>query len=159
VWLLIAVAVVGLGLLVYLLLRRRRLLAQARATWLERAAKASDDATTVRGLLDAAATDHVDADRMEALRHQTDAAAAALAQLSTTAPDDESRQRTAQADQALRGYMLAIEAEQLVPTESEDARADANVTRRARATDLDQALAQLDQLVHPPVESPPPPAS
>jgi hypothetical protein len=153
VWLLIALAVAGGGLLIYLLWRRRQSEAQAAMVWREQAAKAYDDASTVRGLLDGAAAEHVDADRIEALRRETDAAAASLAQLSATAPDDVSRQRTTQTEQALRSYMLAIEAEQLVQDGSEDQRSDANVTRRARGTDLDGALAQLDQLVHPPVEN------
>jgi hypothetical protein len=122
--------------------------------WRDQAAKAYDDAVTVRGLLDGAAEEHVDATRIDALRRETDAAASSLAQLSATAPNDESGQPTAETEQALRSYMLAIEAEHLVQDGSEDARADANVTRRARAADLDGALARLDQLVHPP--APPP---
>jgi hypothetical protein len=146
-------------LLIYLLWRRRRSQAQAAVLWRDQAAKAYDDASTVRGLLDGAAAEHVDADRIDALRRETDAAASSLAQVSATAPDDESRRSTAETAQALRSYMLAIEAEHLVQDGAEDARADANVTRRARGTDLDGALARLDQLVHPPVENPAPPST
>ena len=47
--------------------------------------------------------------------------------------------------------MLAIESEQLLHRQAatEDALADANVVRRARATELDQALDALDQLITP----------
>jgi hypothetical protein len=129
--------------------------------WREQLAKAYADVTTVRGLLDTAAVERVEPDRLEALRRQTDAAGGELGQLGATAPDDATRARTAETEQALGSYMLAIEAEQLLLSDaaaSEDARADANVARRARATELDSALTSLDTLIHPPVESPPPSA-
>jgi hypothetical protein len=128
--------------------------------WRARLATSYDDAASVRGLLGAAAVDEIGADQLEALRHQTDTAAGALGQLSSTAPDEASRARTTEAEQALRSYMLAIDAEQLLhsdATASDDARADANVARRGRATGLDEALARLDQLIRP-EQNPTPPA-
>jgi hypothetical protein len=125
--------------------------AVAATRWREQLDKTYNDAATVRGLLAAESGERIEPDRLAALRHENDAAAGALAQLSATAPDDESRVRTAETEQALSSYMLAIEAEQLLPGDaSEDARADANVTRRARATELDDSLARLDAFLHPP---------
>jgi hypothetical protein len=92
------------------------------------------------------------------MRQEANTVAAALGTLGTTAPDEEARTRTRAAEQALSGYMVAIDAEQLLhsePRSSEDALADANVARRARATDLDHAIDSLDQLLHPPEEGTP----
>ena len=54
------------------------------------------------------------------------------------------------AEKALRGYTLAIDGEQLLrtqsPAASEDALADANVTRRARGDEFDRALTALETL-------------
>jgi hypothetical protein len=108
-------------------------------------------------MLDTAAADDIEPTRLEALRHETDLAVAALGQLGATAPDDASRAHTTEAAETLRSYMLAIEAERVVhndATATDDARADANVTRRARATAVDEAFAKLDRLVHPPQDQP-----
>jgi hypothetical protein len=148
----------GLALGVYLWWQQRRSKARAATLWRAQLAMSYDDAMTVRNLL-AAAGDEIEADQLEALRHQTDTAAGALGQLSSTAPDEASRARTTEAEQALRSYMLAIEAEQLLHGDaaaSEDARADANVARRSRATALDEALARLDQLIRPSANPAPP---
>ena len=152
IWVVVAVAVVGAAIVAYVLWRRHRARAEAAAAWRASLEKTYLDVQTTRAVLHSSAAAPIDDARLETLRHETKTVGAALANLTTTAPDDESRARAQNADDALRSYMLAIESEQLLHRQAatEDALADANVVRRARATELDQALDALDQLITPP---------
>jgi hypothetical protein len=136
--------------------RRRQKLAAVAAAWHNELAATRDQVKSTRDLLHDAAGTTIGPDRLESLRHQADAAAIALAHLSTTAPDDDKRTRTDATEHALRSYVVAIDAEQLLRTQtppaSEDTLADANVTRRARADALDQAIARLEALDQPTTE-------
>jgi hypothetical protein len=130
--------------------------------WRDEMEKTFRDLKATRDLLGSTAGDPIDPGRQETMRHESDTVAAALGTLSTTAPDDEARTTTRAAEQALGSYTLAIDAEQLLRSDAgsaEDALADANVARRARATELDNAINGIDQLLHPPEKgSPPAPA-
>jgi len=140
----IAAAIVG-----YVLWRRRRARLGA---WRAQLATSADDARTTRDLLaTSSAPGAIDDARLQAMRHETDTVGAVLANLAATAPDDASRTRTKAVEDALRSYMLAIESEQMLHLQAatEDALADANVARRARATDLDVALSALQELMPP----------
>jgi hypothetical protein len=153
IWLLVALVLAGGAAGAYLLWRRRRSRERAAAAWRDELAHAYADARTTSDVLHASATGPIDGARLDALRSEAVATAAALGALSTRAPDDQARTLTKTAEEALHSYLLAIEAEQLVrdqPAPSDDALADANVTRRARGEDLDRALAALDGLVNPP---------
>jgi hypothetical protein len=142
--------VAALGVGGYLWWRRRRKLAAAAAAWHTELVTTRDEVRSTRNLLNDAAATTIEPARLESLRYQADAAAVALAHLSTTAPDDEKKSQTEATEQALRGYVMAIDAEQLlrtqIPPATEDALADANVTRRARGEALDQAMTGLDAI-------------
>jgi hypothetical protein len=102
----------------------------------------------------------VEADQLEALQHRIAAVAAALGQLAASAPNDDARVPTNAAEQALRGSMGAIEAEQLLrasATGPSDATVEDTIaTRTAHANALDAALTRLDALAGPPpVDGPP----
>ena len=152
IWIVVAVAVVGAAIVAYVLWRRHRARAAAAAAWRAALEKTYLDVQATRDVLHTTAAAPIDDARLETLRHESETVGAALANLTTTAPDDESRTRTENAGNALRSYMLAIETEQLLHHQAatEDALADANVARRTRATELDQALDALDQLIKPP---------
>ena len=148
----LALAIVGavVGWLVY----RRRQQAQAVATrWRGELAKTLPDAKLARDLLDDASRGSIDATRLEALRRQVDANADELARLASAAPDAVSRERAQAAEQALRGYVVAIETEQIVGEDrtavADDAVARASEARRTHARALDDALARLDELIRP----------
>ena len=142
--------IAALALVAYLLWKRRRQLALAAELWRDELATTIAAAKTAGDQLRDAAGGPIDPDRLESLRHEADAVAAALARLSTSAPDDNARVLTDAAEKALRGYTLAIDGEQLLrtqsPAASEDALADANVTRRARGDEFDRALTALETL-------------
>jgi hypothetical protein len=153
VWIVALVVAAALAGGVYLFVRRRRAAARAMTAWRTQLADTNRDLKTARDLLEDAATGPIEPSRLESLRHQADAAAAALGHLRETAPDDVARTHTENAEQALRSFIVAVDAEQLlrdsVPPASEDALADANVTRRSRAAALDDAISKLDELIQP----------
>jgi hypothetical protein len=147
IWIVVAIAILALALGGYFWWRRRQQQARAADAWRVELATTTSDVTAARDLLHDAAGGPIAPDRLESLRHQADTAAAGLARLGATAPDDDARARTGAAEQALRTYVVAIDAEQLLHTQtppaSDDALADANVTRRTRAAALDEALSGL----------------
>jgi hypothetical protein len=142
--------VVALAVGGYLWWRRRQAHTRAAAAWHAQLAGAAANAKATRDLLHEEAGEPIEADRLESLRQQANAAADELGRLGAAAPDDTARTRTQSTEQALRSYMTAVDSEQLIRTQtppaSEDALADANVTRRARADELDTAIAGLDEL-------------
>src|SRR5215831_18533441 len=82
-----------------------------------------------------------------------DAAGIELDRATAAAPDDTRRDATAAVAASLRGLQFAIESESLLrngttpPTADQLAQAD--VTHRTRARELDQSLARLDGLIPP----------
>jgi hypothetical protein len=152
-----AIVVAALGIGGYLWWRRRQKAAAAAAAWHTELVTTRDEVKSTRDLLHDAAGMTIEPNRLQSLRYQADAAAGALGHLSATAPDDEKKSQTEAAEQALRGYAMAIDAEQLLRTQtppaSEDALADANVTRRARGETLDHAVAALEAIDQPPKEN------
>jgi hypothetical protein len=151
IWVVVAIVILALALGGYLWWwRRRQQQARAAEAWRAELATTTVDVTTARDLLHDAAGESIEPARLESLRHQADAAAAGLGRLAATAPDDDARSRTSAAEQALRNYVVAIDAEQLLRTQtppaSDDALADANVTRRARGDALDEALTGVQAL-------------
>jgi hypothetical protein len=143
--------VLALAAVWFILWRRRR--ARARA-WRDELARTIPDVRLARDLLADFAGERVEADQLEALRHRVDAVAAALGQLAASAPNDDARVPTSAAEQALRGSMGAIEAEQLLrasATGPSDATVEDTIaTRTAHANALDAALTRLDALAGPP---------
>jgi hypothetical protein len=137
----------------YVWWRRRQARARAATAWHAQLSNACVNAKAARDLLHNEAGEPIAADRLAVLRRQADAAAAEFNRLATSAPDINARTQTETTERALRGYMTAIDAEQLLRTQtppaSEDALADANVTRRARADELDNAMTSLEELQRP----------
>ena len=137
----------------YLLYRRQKQLNARRAAWRTDAARTLDDARLTRDLLDDASRGSIDTAQLQTMKQQTEATAAALSRLATTAPDTAARQRSRAAGEALTGYIAAIETEQMVGQDrtqvSEDALVRASEARRAHARSVDDALTQLDTVVHP----------
>jgi hypothetical protein len=153
-WLLVIAAVGALIAGVVMFVRRHQSHAAASRAWIDEMSKQLTDVRLGRDLLDDATRSAIVPSRLETLRHQIEATAVGLAQLATRAPNDDARTRTTAAEQALRGYLLAVEGEFLLrdsatpPTS--DAIAEAAVNRRSHAHALDEALARLDQLRAPP---------
>jgi hypothetical protein len=141
IWLIVALAVVGAAAGAYFLVRRRRAHAAAAAAWRRDLGVTAENATSVKEMLDDASAEPIAGDSLRALQNQVDTTATQFAGLAARAPDDEARARTSRAEQALRGYMAAVEDEQLP---------DAAATRAASAQELDGALAALDELMPPP---------
>jgi hypothetical protein len=85
--------------------------------------------------------------RHDALRGSVERAASQFEQLATLAPSDAPRQNARRVANALRGYLFALEAEQLLRTSATPPTAEqlaaADGARRGRATDLDAALAAI----------------
>ena len=93
--------------------RRHRQAQSSAAAWRSEVAKTLPDAKLTRDLLDDASRAPIDATHIETLQHQVDATADQLARLASTAPDPASREHTQAAEQALRGYIVAIKTEQM----------------------------------------------
>jgi hypothetical protein len=149
--------IAGVGALiagVVVFVRRHQSNATASRAWIDEMSARITDVRLGRDLLDDATRTAIVPSRLETLRHQIDATVTELAQLAARAPNDDARTRTTAAEQALRGYLLAVEGEFLLrdtttpPTS--DAVAEAAVNRRSHAHALDEALARLDQLRAPP---------
>jgi hypothetical protein len=134
--------------------RRHQSQAAAARVWTDDLSRKIIDVQLGRDLLDDATRSAIDPSRLESLRHQIDATATELAELAARAPNDDARARTTAAEQALRGYLLAVEGEFLLrdsttpPTS--DAVAEAAVNRRSHAHALDEALTRLHELLAPP---------
>jgi hypothetical protein len=147
----IVAAAIALG--AYLWWRRRQARAGAATEWHAQLSRAYVNARAARDLLHDEAGEPIEPDRLASMRHQADAAAAELIRLASAAPDITARTQTQTAAQALGAYTTAIDSEQLLRTQtppaSEDALADANVIRRARADELDNALTSLGELEEP----------
>ena len=88
------------------------------------------------------------------VRAQGEDAARSLDRVAASAPDDQGRQATARVAESLRGVLFTLEAENLLrngPTPpTAEQLAEADIARRHRSSDLDAALAQLDQFTRPP---------
>jgi hypothetical protein len=137
----------------WLLFRRNRQAQTRAAQWRSELAQTLPDAKLTRDLLDDAARTSLDANHIERLQHQVDATADALARLASTAPAAAAREQTQAAEQALRGYIVAIETEQMASQDrtavADDAVPRASDARRTHARALDEALARLDDVIRP----------
>jgi uncharacterized protein HemX len=153
-WLLVIAAVGALIAGVVMFVRRHNSRLAASRAWTDDMSRKLTDVRLGRDLLDDATRSAIEPARLDTLRHQIDATAAELSQLAARAPSDDARARTTAAEQALRGYLLAVEGEFLLrdsttpPTS--DAVAEAAVNRRSHAHALDEALTRLDELRAPP---------
>jgi len=138
---------------VLLLWRQRRRRALAEGAWRSDASNASKDAIVAHDLLDNASHGPVDPARLRAVRDQVETATTRLAHVAAAAPDNDARERTCAVEQALRDYMFAVEAEQLLRDHSTPPSADqlgaADSTRREHARQLENAMAELSQRVSP----------
>jgi hypothetical protein len=151
VWVLGLLVLVALGAGIYVLASRHSEKAGSEQAWHARLVPVRRDAGVTRDLLDATAGTTIDAARLASLRRQVDTTSLALGDLTTGAPDDIARSTVAGAAEALRGYMFAIEADQLLrngpSAPNADALERADTTRRGHATALTDALARLDELI------------
>jgi hypothetical protein len=142
--------VLVLALILVLVLLRRRSRLHALAAWRHEIAPGLDAARLARSLLLAPIAD-VRGDQWRSVRDQVEQAARSLDRAATHAPTEEGTLRARGTAEALRGMCYAVEANVLLrneaPTGQQLMEADAAV--RARATDLDAALASLDAMVHP----------
>ena len=135
------------------MLRRRRTSEVAASEWRRNLGAVLADATMTRDVLDNASAGPIDATRLQMLREQVNTVGDRLERLAATAPDEAARTRTAAVEQELRGYLLALESQQLLresaAAPSAQAMADAVATRQAHADALHNALARLDELTQP----------
>jgi hypothetical protein len=145
--------VLAIVLVIVLLLmwRSRR---RAESAWRADAARTYDNAVLVRSMLDDEARpgEPEDPTHRAMVHDRVEAVAASLDRLAANAPDDSGQQSAANAAESLRGVAFAREAERLLregPTApTGDQLATADQTRRARAGELDAALANLRQRAH-----------
>ena len=149
--------------LVTALLLRNAARKRAIAQWLTIVRPARDDAALARDMLLGAAVERGQSAPQD-VTMQADAAALELDRATAAAPDDTRRDATAAVAASLRGLQFAIESEALLrsgataPTADQLAQAD--VTHRTRARELDQSLTRLGTLIPPPEGTPnPPPAA
>ena len=140
---LIAAAIAGL-----LGARRRK---EAGDAWMPSARAGYESAVLARQLLVAQPTGGDEA--LPRVRAQAEDAARALDRVAAAAPDEPSRLAAASVSMGLRGVMFTLEAENLLRTgptpPTAQQLADADVARRRRGAELDEALTQLSVVSHP----------
>jgi hypothetical protein len=148
----IAIAAAIIALIVWLVSRNRR--KRALVAWRSGTESALDSAHLARTLLPAAGQDVPDAAHWQAVHERVEAAAVSLDQASTSAPTPEGAVAAHTAADKLRGLWFALESDRLLregatpPTPEQLAQAD--TVTRARGSELDAALADLDRVVRPP---------
>jgi hypothetical protein len=147
-------ALLVIALIVFLVVRARAAGATKR-DWNAAAASALRDADLTRDMLSGEARpgEPEDAARHHAVTDNVERVSGRFEQLAGQAPDDESHRDAAAVASSLRGYLFALEAERLLrgaPTPpTADQLATADSARRARADDLDRALAVMRQRTSP----------
>jgi hypothetical protein len=147
-------ALLVIALIVFLVVRARASGA-AKRDWNAAAASAVRDADLTRDMLvgEARPGEPEDAARHHAVADNVERVSARFDQLAGQAPDDEAHRAAAAVASSLRGYLFALEAENLLraaPTPpTADQLASADATRRARADELDRALAVMRQRTSP----------
>jgi hypothetical protein len=156
VWVLGLLLLVAIGSGIYLLASRHSQNTNNEQAWRARLLPVRRDAGVTRDLLDAAASSTIDPARLASLHRQVDTTALALGDVAASAPDDGSRSRVAATAEALRGYMFALEAEQLLRSgpnaPTADALERADTTRRDHASALAEALRRVDELIAAPAQ-------
>jgi hypothetical protein len=157
-WIIGILAVVAVGLIIALILMRRSS-QQSKHEWQAAAASALPDAELTRDMLEGEARpgEPEDPARHNEVREKVDRVSTRFDQLATDAPNDDARRYAASVASSLRGYLFALEAEQLLrnapTTPTADQLAAADATHRTRATDLDAALGALRAYVDPESQS------
>jgi hypothetical protein len=137
---------------VWLVSRRNR--KRALVAWRSGAESALDSANLARTLLPAAGQDVPDAAHWQAVHERVETAAQSLDQSAGRAPTPEGAQASRTAADKLRGLWFALESDRLLregttpPTPEQLAQAD--TVTRARGSELDTALADLERIVRPP---------
>jgi len=148
----IAIAAAIIGLIVWLVSRRNR--KRALVAWRSGAESALDSANLARTLLPAAGQDVPDSAHWQAVHERVETAAQSLDQSAGRAPTPEGAQASRTAADKLRGLWFALESDRLLregttpPTPEQLAQAD--TVTRARGSELDAALADLERIVRPP---------
>ena len=141
-----------IGLIVWLVSRRNR--KRALVAWRSGAESALDSANLARTLLPAAGQDVPDSAHWQAVHERVETAAQSLDQSAGRAPTPEGAQASRTAADKLRGLWFALESDRLLregttpPTPEQLAQAD--TVTRARGSELDTALADLERIVRPP---------
>jgi hypothetical protein len=137
---------------VWLVSRRNR--KQALVAWRSGAESALDSAKLARTLLPAAGQDIPDAAHWQAVHERVEAAAQSLEQSSNRAPTPEGAVAARTAADKLRGLWFALESNRLLregaPPPTPEQLAQADTVTRARSSELDAALTDLDHVVRPP---------
>jgi hypothetical protein len=145
------VVVVGLAVLIYLLLRRKRL--RAVQMWRDNTKRTLDAAALSGTLIPVAGAAELDAAHWEAIRTQVEEAASALDRAAAAAPTTELADAASGGSYALRGAVMAVEADRLLregaqaPTDVQLAETDALV--RTRHAEMDGSLERLAAAVNP----------
>ena len=148
----IAIAAAIIGLIVWLVSRRNR--KRALVAWRSGAESALDSANLARTLLPAAGQDVPDSAHWQAVHERVETAAQSLDQSAGRAPTPEGAQASRTAADKLRSLWFALESDRLLregttpPTPEQLAQAD--TVTRARGSELDTALADLERIVRPP---------
>jgi hypothetical protein len=149
--LIIAIAALAVIALIVFLIVRARAGGAAKRSWNAAAASALRDADLTRDMLagEARPGEPEDAARHHAVNDNVERVSARFEQLAAQAPDEEAHRQAAAVASSLRGYLFALEAERLLrdaPTPpTADQLASADATRRARADELERALAAMRQ--------------
>jgi hypothetical protein len=145
------VLAVVIALMVLLVNRRHR--NKAIASWRSEAAGALDAARLAQDLLPPTGQEIGDSEHWASVQGRAAAAAQTLDTLAANAPADDARRAAAGAAAAMRGLVFALDSDRLLrdgtqpPTGAQ--LADADAATRARSSELRQALAGLDAIVHP----------
>ena len=148
----IAIAAAIIGLIVWLVSRRNR--KRALVAWRSGAESALDSANLARTLLPGRGQDVPDSAHWQAVHERVETAAQSLDQSAGRAPTPEGAQASRTAADKLRGLWFALESDRLLregttpPTPEQLAQAD--TVTRARGSELDTALADLERIVRPP---------
>jgi hypothetical protein len=153
-WIIAILAVLAVALIIVLVLARRSA-NRAKSEWKDAAASALRDVDLTRDMLadEAPPGAAEDATRLLAVREAVNRVATNFDQLAASAPNDEMRRHSIGVATSLRGYFFALEAEQMLhnaptaPTADQLGTADA--TRRARAAELEAAVAAIRAHVAP----------
>jgi hypothetical protein len=142
---------VVVGLILLLRQRSRR---RAIEAWRAQSRPALEDANLALGLLPASEQEIIDRDHWQSVRLRIEEAGRSLDTTAAVSPTEPGRLAARQAAEGLRGLMFALESGLLLrespvaPTGDQLMQADA--AARARRSEAQSALDQLDRLINPP---------
>lgn len=156
-WIIAGIILAAAIIIGVILLIQRNNRVRAQQAWRRDSESALDAALLALNLLPRSGQDIPDPAHWQAVRDQVEQAAQALERSSVSAPTEEGGRAATTTAETLRGLFFALDSDRLLrdgavpPTTEQLVQADA--VTRARRSDVDNTLAQLEFLVRPPARA------